>query len=70
LLDALIPGLEYLEKLDKNDPKFSFKDMTKAIKEGADYAKTLKSTKGKGAYMGVKVVGIADPDCELIVFIF
>ena len=44
--------------------------MVKQIKHGADYAKTLKATKGKGAFMGVKVVGIADPDCELIVFIF
>jgi len=24
ILDALLPGLEYLEKLDKKDPKFSF----------------------------------------------
>ena len=59
-----------MEKLDKDEPNFSFKEMVKQIKHGADYAKTLKATKGKGAFMGVKVVGIADPDCELIVFIF
>jgi len=44
--------------------------MTTAIKEGADYAKTLKATTGKGSYLGVKVVGMPDPACEMIVFIF
>ena len=32
VLDALIPGLDYLEKLNKKEPNFSFKDMTEAIK--------------------------------------
>lgn len=70
ILDALIPGLEYLEKLDHKNPSLSLKDLAAAVEAGAAYAKTQKAAKGKGAYLGVKVVGMADPACEMVAFIF
>ena len=59
-----------MEKLDKQNPQVNLKDLTTAVKSGADYAKTQKASKGKGAYLGVKVVGMPDPACEMIAFIF
>jgi len=70
ILDALIPGLEYIERLDKKNTQINLKDLAAAVTSGADYAKTQKASKGKSAYLGVKVVGMADPACEMMAFIF
>lgn len=66
MVDALEAGLEYI----KGASPMNLADLAKATRAGADHAKTLQASKGRSAYLGDKVVGLAEPGCELAAHIF
>lgn len=63
ILDTLIPAKDALVKaIDSGkNAEESFFEMLKAGKEGAEYTKTIKATKGRASYIGERSIGHMDP---------
>lgn len=45
-------------------------ELSKVVRVAADQAKDLLAQKGRSAYLGDKVKGLAEPGCELVAHIF
>jgi dihydroxyacetone kinase-like protein len=63
MLDALIPAYEALKgSLEKGDDlSEAFIEAADAAKEGVEYTKTIKATKGRASYLGDRSIGHQDP---------
>lgn len=63
MLDTLIPALEALKEAisQGKSAKESIDSMLEAAKEGAEYTKTIKATKGRASYVGERSIGHMDP---------
>ena len=63
MLDALIPALEaYTEKLDAGaDLPEALDAACSAAKEGVEFTKTIRATKGRASYLGDRSIGHQDP---------
>jgi dihydroxyacetone kinase-like protein len=63
ILDSLIPACEAYEK-SLNEDESGTKALEQAVisaKEGVEYTKTIKATKGRASYLGDRSIGHADP---------
>lgn len=63
ILDSLIPACEAYEK-SLNEEGSGTKALEQAVisaKEGVEYTKTIKATKGRASYLGDRSIGYADP---------
>ena len=67
MIDALDPAahaaMDFLKS--KQTPEEALEKIVKAAREGADKAKLLVARRGRSAYLGDRVIGLADPGCEL-----
>lgn len=63
MLDALEPALEALTKGIENgdDIETCLNAMCEAAKEGVEYTKTIRATKGRASYLGDRSIGHQDP---------
>ncbi|MBR2532957.1 MAG: dihydroxyacetone kinase subunit L [Lachnospiraceae bacterium] len=63
MLDALIPALEaYTEKLDAGaDMPEALDAACNAAKDGVEFTKTIRATKGRASYLGDRSIGHQDP---------
>lgn len=63
MLDALEPALEALNKGIENgdDIETCLNAMCEAAKEGVEYTKTIRATKGRASYLGDRSIGHQDP---------
>lgn len=63
MLDALEPALETLTKGIENgdDIETCLNAMCEAAKEGVEYTKTIRATKGRASYLGDRSIGHQDP---------
>lgn len=63
MLDALEPANEALIKGIENgdDPEACLLAMCQAAREGVEYTKTIKATKGRASYLGERSIGHQDP---------
>lgn len=63
MLDALEPALEALTKGIENgdDIETCLNAMCDAAKEGVEYTKTIRATKGRASYLGDRSIGHQDP---------
>ena len=63
MLDALIPASEaYAAALDEGkDIAACLNAMCDAAKEGVEYTKTIRATKGRASYLGDRSIGHQDP---------
>lgn len=63
MLDALEPALEALEKGIENgdDIESCLTAMCQSAKEGVEFTKTIKATKGRASYLGERSIGHQDP---------
>lgn len=63
MLDALEPALEALTKGIENgdDIETCLNVMCDAAKEGVEYTKTIRATKGRASYLGDRSIGHQDP---------
>lgn len=63
MLDALEPAMEALAKgLEAGEtPEDCLAHMCKAAKEGVEYTKTIRATKGRASYLGDRSIGHQDP---------
>lgn len=63
MLDALIPASdEYSAKLtDGADMVSALEAACKSAREGVEYTKTIKATKGRASYLGERSIGHQDP---------
>lgn len=63
MLDALEPALEALTKGLENgdDTEACLNAMCEAAKEGVEYTKTIRATKGRASYLGDRSIGHQDP---------
>lgn len=63
MLDALEPALEALEKgIDNGDDiDTCLNAMCDAAKEGVEFTKTIRATKGRASYLGDRSIGHQDP---------
>lgn len=63
ILDSLIPAYEAYEKslsVEESGTK-ALEQAVIAAKEGVEYTKTIKATKGRASYLGDRSIGHADP---------
>lgn len=63
ILDSLIPAYEIYDKA-LNDGSSGTEALEKAVvaaKDGVEYTKTIKATKGRASYLGERSIGHADP---------
>lgn len=63
MLDALEPALEALTKGIENgeSPEDCLTHMCDAAREGVEYTKTIRATKGRASYLGDRSIGHQDP---------
>ena len=63
MLDSIIPASEaYAAALDAgNDLPSCLNAMCEAAKEGVEYTKTIRATKGRASYLGDRSIGHQDP---------
>lgn len=63
MLDALEPALEALTAGIENgdDAETCLNAMCEAAKEGVEYTKTIRATKGRASYLGDRSIGHQDP---------
>ena len=63
MLDALEPALEALEKgiANGDDIETCLNAMCDAAKEGGEFTKTIRATKGRASYLGDRSIGHQDP---------
>ncbi|MCI8327173.1 MAG: dihydroxyacetone kinase subunit L [Lachnospiraceae bacterium] len=63
MLDALEPALEALTKGLENgdDAQACLNAMCEAAREGVEYTKTIRATKGRASYLGDRSIGHQDP---------
>ena len=63
MLDALEPALEALTKgIEAGEsPEDCLAHMCEAAKEGVEYTKTIRATKGRASYLGDRSIGHQDP---------
>ncbi|MCM1256799.1 MAG: dihydroxyacetone kinase subunit DhaL [Roseburia sp.] len=63
MLDALEPAMDALTKGMENgdDPEKCLLAMCQAAREGVEYTKTIKATKGRASYLGERSIGHQDP---------
>lgn len=63
MLDALEPALEALSKGIENgdDVDTCLEAMCAAAREGVEYTKTIRATKGRASYLGDRSIGHQDP---------
>ena len=63
MLDVLIPVLESLEQsaAEGEGAKPAFEKALIAAKEGVEFTKTIKATKGRASYLGDRSIGHIDP---------
>lgn len=63
MLDALEPALEALEKgiANGDDIETCLNAMCDAAKEGVEFTKTIRATKGRASYLGDRSIGHQDP---------
>lgn len=63
MLDALEPALEALTKGIENgdDVEACLNAMCEAAREGVEYTKTIRATKGRASYLGDRSIGHQDP---------
>jgi dihydroxyacetone kinase-like protein len=63
ILDSLIPAYEVYEKAlnEGNSTTEALEQAVIAAKEGVEYTKTIKATKGRASYLGDRSIGHADP---------
>ncbi len=63
MLDALEPALEALTKGIENgdDVETCLNAMCEAAREGVEYTKTIRATKGRASYLGDRSIGHQDP---------
>ena len=63
MLDALEPAFEALNKgIEAGDsPEDCLAHMCEAAKEGVEYTKTIRATKGRASYLGERSIGHQDP---------
>ena len=63
MLDALIPALEaYTLKLEAGATLFAAMDAAcKAARDGVEYTKTIRATKGRASYLGDRSISHQDP---------
>ena len=63
MLDALEPALEALTKGIENgdDIDTCLEAMCAAAREGVEYTKTIRATKGRASYLGDRSIGHQDP---------
>lgn len=70
MLDALEPALEALKKgmEDGKDEKECLISICTAAKEGVEYTKTIRATKGRASYLGDRSIGHQDPGATSSLF--
>lgn len=63
MLDALIPALEtYREKLESgSDLSEAMNAACAAARDGVEFTKTIRATKGRASYLGDRSIGHQDP---------
>ena len=63
MLDALEPAMEALAKgIEAGEsPEDCLTHMCEAAKEGVEYTKTIRATKGRASYLGDRSIGHQDP---------
>ena len=63
MLDALEPAMDALAKgIEAGDsPEDCLAKMCEAAKEGVEYTKTIRATKGRASYLGDRSIGHQDP---------
>ena len=63
MLDALEPAFDALTKGMENgdDPEACLLAICQAAREGVEYTKTIKATKGRASYLGERSIGHQDP---------
>lgn len=63
MLDSLIPALEVYEKSidEEGTGREALEKAIVAAKDGVQYTKTIKATKGRASYLGERSIGHADP---------
>lgn len=63
MLDALIPALEtYREKLESGSDLSEAMDAAcAAARDGVEFTKTIRATKGRASYLGDRSIGHQDP---------
>lgn len=63
MLDALEPALEVLKTdVEKGESvENCLNHMCEAAKEGVEYTKTIRATKGRASYLGERSIGYQDP---------
>lgn len=63
MLDALEPAMDALAKgIEARDsPEDCLAKMCEAAKEGVEYTKTIRATKGRASYLGDRSIGHQDP---------
>jgi dihydroxyacetone kinase-like protein len=63
MLDAIIPAYEaYCAAMDEGKtPAQCLDAMCAAAKEGAEFTKTIRATKGRASYLGERSIGHQDP---------
>lgn len=68
MLDAIIPAYEtYCEKIAAGEDMISALDAAcKAAREGIEYTKNIKATKGRASYLGDRSIGHQDPGATSI----
>lgn len=67
MIDALEPAADVAMELihSKTDYEDVMTKVVNAAKEGSEKAKMLVAKKGRSTYLGERVIGLADPGCEL-----
>lgn len=63
MLDALEPALDALTKGIENgdDAETCLNAMCEAAREGVEFTKTIRATKGRASYLGDRSIGHQDP---------
>ena len=63
MLDSLIPALEIYEESinEESTGREALEKAVGAARDGVQYTKTIKATKGRASYLGERSIGHADP---------
>ncbi len=63
MLDSLIPAYEIFEKsiVEECSGREALERAIEAARDGVEYTKTIKATKGRASYLGERSIGHADP---------
>lgn len=63
MLDSLIPAYEIFDKAlsEKSSGREALERAIEAARDGVEYTKTIKATKGRASYLGERSIGHADP---------